>query len=121
MNYPKNATLTALLKRNGKDGLRVELLDWLKETDLTVAEAEALLELTIEQIQSASRKQPTTAIFKEPPIDVDISEMIFRRFKPLKEDISDLSNLCYTKDLTRDDLILILSSINLNENIFPQS
>ncbi|MFR0780388.1 MAG: hypothetical protein ACLSH8_12370 [Zhenhengia sp.] len=39
----------------------------------------------------------------------------WRRFKPLKEDLSELENLIDKKGLTREDLKVILTSIELSE------
>ena len=41
----------------GKEDLRFELFDWLKQKNLTVEEAEALLKLTSKEIMHASQKQ----------------------------------------------------------------
>ena len=41
--------------------------------------------------------------------------MKWRRFKPLKEDLSELENLIDKKGLTREDLKVILTSIELSE------
>lgn len=39
----------------------------------------------------------------------------FRRFKPLKDDLTELNNLVQKKGLTREDLKIILTSIELSE------
>lgn len=42
-------------------------------------------------------------------------EQEFRRFKPLKDDLTELNNLVQKKGLTREDLKVILTSIELSE------
>lgn len=42
-------------------------------------------------------------------------EQEFRRFKPLKDDLTELNNLVEKKGLTREDLKVILTSIELSE------
>lgn len=44
-----------------------------------------------------------------------IQEIQWRRFKPLKEDLTELENLIDKKGLTREELIVILTSIELSE------
>lgn len=39
----------------------------------------------------------------------------WRRFKPLKQDLTELENLIDRKRLTREDLKVILTSIELSE------
>lgn len=39
----------------------------------------------------------------------------FRRFKPLKDDLTELNNLVQKKGLTREELKVILTSIELSE------
>lgn len=39
----------------------------------------------------------------------------WRRFKPLKQDLTELENLIDRKRLTREDLEVILTSIELSE------
>lgn len=47
--------------------------------------------------------------------DDSLAEMRWRRFKPLKEDLTELENLIDKKGLTREDLKVILTSIELSE------
>lgn len=42
-------------------------------------------------------------------------QFLWRRFKPIKNDLSELENLCKEKGLTREDLKIILTSIELSE------
>ena len=51
----KNKVCTSYL--DGKEDLRFELFDWLKEKGLTVNEATELLSLTQKEILAASSKQ----------------------------------------------------------------
>ncbi len=44
-----------------------------------------------------------------------IQEIQWRRFKPLKEDLTELDKLIQEKGLTREDLKVILTSIELSE------
>lgn len=48
---------------------------------------------------------------------------IYRRFKPIgdRKTMDKFEVLCERKNLSREDLIIILCAIELNRNIFQQS
>lgn len=48
---------------------------------------------------------------------------IYRRFKPIgdRKTMDKFEALCEHKNLSREDLIIILCAIELNQNIFQQS
>lgn len=50
-------------------------------------------------------------------------ETLYRRFVPIgnKKIMDKFEVLCEHKNLSRDDLILILKAVELNPNTFPQS
>lgn len=50
-------------------------------------------------------------------------ENLYRRFVPIGDEkiMDKFEALCERKNLSRDDLILILKAIKLNPNIFQQS
>lgn len=45
---------------------------------------------------------------------------VWRRFVPIKEDLTDLEEMLEEKGLNRDDLILIFSSLDINHIVFPE-
>ncbi|MBU5439474.1 hypothetical protein KQI42_15775 [Tissierella sp. MSJ-40] len=54
---------------------------------------------------------------------IHVEDGIMRRFRFVTDDESKkdkFNELVYSKNLSRDDLVLILTTINLNLDIFPQ-